>query len=438
MVLFRQMTLVVLLLASLSLRAQETSSSSSDLSGQKIFAKVLPFVFKVKTSPSADSPQASYGTGFVVEKSGLLVTNYHVISGFVTEPKKNKIFVMVADVPVSAQVLAVDVVHDLALIRIDKSFPSALKFASRSLKQGEPIYSIGQPEDLNMSIVSGTYNSEVAFGQYEIIHLSAPINSGMSGGPTVNQNAEIIGVNVSKLVDASNVSFAVPGRFAQGIFQTNKDLKDHPDLFWKDIEKQLTELQTSLTKEILETTKKTKKFYKWQTPDLPKNLKCWSVPDRNSEEDKEKYDTFGEICGLMHTAHLNSEIRTGTYRFSQEILEAKKINAWQFYRLISSSATKVAFRNGGVWNSDDKPKLRTKGDCFSDILVNSTGLAFKVSYCARSYTHFPDLQDAHIYMSTLSAPPQAFSADIELDGFTKENIKLITRQYIDSVSKENL
>lgn len=436
MVLLRPMALVALLLAATSVFAKE--SGTVDLSGQKIFAKVLPFVFKVKTSPTADSPQASYGTGFVVDKSGLLVTNYHVVSDFVTEPKKNKIFVMVNDAPLSAQVLAVDVVHDLALIRIDKTFRSALKFASKSPNQGEPIYSIGQPEDLNMSIVSGTYNSEVAFGQYEIIHLSAPINGGMSGGPTVNQSAEIVGVNVSKLVDANNVSFAVPGRFAKDIFETNKTLKDHPELFWSDIEKQLTDLQSSLTKEILETTKKTKKFYQWHTPELPKNLKCWSVPDHNTVENKEKYDNFGEICGLMHTAHLTSEIRTGTYRFSQEILEAKKINAWQFYSLISSSATKVAFRNGGFWDRDDKPKLRTKGDCFSDIVVNKLGQSFKISYCSRSYTHFPDLQDAHILISTLTGPPQAFSADIELDGFTKENIKKITRQYIDSVSKESL
>ena len=408
---------------------------SVDQSGQKVFAKVLPFAYKVKTSPSADSPQASYGTGFVVDREGLLISNYHVVADSIIEPKKNKIFVIIDDQPIAGKVLAIDVVHDLSLIRIDKTFPRALPFAAAPPQQGTPIYSIGQPEDLNMSIVAGTYNNEIDFGKYTIIHMSSPINSGMSGGPTVNQNGEVIGVNVSKLVRASNLSFSVPARFAQALYQKNKSLKEHADVFWPDMEKQLMEVQESLTQEILKNAAAKKSFHQWNVPQLSKALKCWSVEDKNSREEKENFDVSTEICDLDHEAYLAENAYSGAYKIAVMDFENKKLNSWQFFELLTTTGKFMVFNENPIKSMDQKPKLTTTGACTSEVVINKVGTRFKIGYCARAYTYFPLIQDVFLSLRTIEGPPNALAVDLDLRGFTPENTKKIAQKFVEEISR---
>lgn len=410
------------------------ASKSVNLNGQKVFEKVLPLVFKVKTSPSAHSPQASYGTGFVVDKAGLLITNYHVVSDSIVEPEKNKIFVMVAEMPMPAKVLAVNVVQDLALLRIDKTFEKVLPFAADKPSQGEPIYPIGQPEDLNMAIVEGTYNDELSYGEYKIIHLSAPINSGMSGGPTVNGNGELIGVNVSKQVSASSLSFSVPGRFAKELYEKNKNLKESPENFWPGMETQLVALQEALTNEMLKSFAAESQFSGWKVPEAPKSLKCWSVNKDPELEKRSLYDARGSSCDLQHAAYLSSEARTGTYEIELEVYENKKLNAWQFYNLLPSGGSAFGGRNW--WRSRDGKKLQTKGECFSDIINSSTGIPLKFAYCARAYTYFPQLQDAHVIFTSLKDSTSAIQIEIKLNGFSKANIKKVISKYAEKIARD--
>ncbi|MGZ3690084.1 MAG: S1 family peptidase [Pseudobdellovibrio sp.] len=406
-------------------------STTEDRTGDRVFAKVQPYTFKVKTSPSADSPQASYGTGFVVDPQGLLISNYHVVSDSIVDPKKNKIFVMIENEAVAGQVLAIDIVHDLSLIRVDKKFSKSLQFSSEKPHQGEPIYSIGQPEDLNMSIISGTYNNELDFGDYKIIHLSAPINSGMSGGPTVNQKGELVGVNVSKLLFANNVSFAVPARFAQELYQKNKDRKERPEHFWNEMQSQLTKLQKGLSDTLLDNADKKRNFYGWNIPQLPSSMKCWSVGDKRTRDDAEKYDYNEESCDLQHSSFLSEGNETGTYSFSVRNVENKTLNAWQFFKLLSESKGLRAFKGGSTFNElERKPNLLTRGECFSDVMVNKQGLKFKVGYCARDYTYFSGLQDAHVAIVSFDSSKKSIFWELEFEGFAQENILKIIKQFV--------
>ena len=417
-------------------QAEDAPGMATDLSAQKVFSRVQPYVFKVKTSPTAESPQASYGTGFVVDGSGLLITNYHVISESLVEPKKNKIFVMVNDQPIAGEVLAVNVVQDLSLIRVKKTFSKALSFAKRAPEQGTSIYAIGQPEDLNMAIVAGTYNGEISYGKYKIIHLSAPINSGMSGGPTVNSAGELIGVNVSKYVGASNLSFSVPAVFAQELYESSKNLPAAPVNQWSEMEKQLLALQDSLSAEILAAQKEKKSFHHWQIPSTAKGLKCWSVNDHHTPEEKTGYDSFQEQCSLQHSSFLSSDEHSGTYALTIRDFSNKDLNSWQFFNLLSNSVWDLGYRSRGWWATDDDPKLTTKGECFSDIVVNRSNITFKASYCSRAYTYFPKLRDARLLLTTVNNRSSAFSLYIDLSGFSLENTKLIFTCLIENITLE--
>jgi S1-C subfamily serine protease len=195
--------------------AAQTMAVGGGVSGEAkgVFERVRPLVFQVKSSISEHASRASYGSAFVIGRNGILATNYHVVSQVVQEPKKYQLYLMDGPLSARAEILAIDVVHDLAVIHVQREFPRALDIlGDAGPRQGEHVYSIGMPEDLNMAIIEGNFNGRLEFPPYESLHLSSPINHGMSGGPTVDRSGRVIGVNVAFLNEAQNISFAVPVR----------------------------------------------------------------------------------------------------------------------------------------------------------------------------------------------------------------------------------
>jgi len=409
------------------------------LAGQAVFAKIRPMVFKVKTSPSAESPQASYGTGFVVDTSGLLMTNYHVVASSIVEPEKNHIYVMLENESLPAQILALDIVNDLALIRVKHRFSTAVKFSLRKLQQGQSIFSIGQPEDLNMAIVAGTYNNELEYGPYQIIHLSAPINAGMSGGPTVNAAGEVVGVNVSKNVNSSNLSFSVPARYAQSLFAIHRMQKEAPKTFWESMQTQLLDLQNVLTKEILHASQDTKEFHAWRIPQVPSYLKCWSSASRGDPDSPVEFEVAEESCSLPHSSYIDESTSIGSFSVGTDAVENRKLNSWQFFEQLGRQSTIwPAFAGGFGWMHTSREKLVTDGKCIYDVVVNTTGATFKISYCARAYVHFPKLQDTRVVLTSLDSSKSGLVVDLTFLGFTKENISQIFHLYFDKLTRGQL
>jgi serine protease Do len=168
--------------------------------GQKLFGNLQDLLVRVKAADSISSPKSSYGTGFAVDKSGIIATNYHVISDYVMQPGSQwKIIVELRDLSnVEAELIDFSVVDDLALIRINHKFPAAISLEPNATGTGERTFSLGLPDDINMSIVEGVYNGVLNHGPYSLVHVTTPINAGMSGGPTVNFHGRLVGSNVSK------------------------------------------------------------------------------------------------------------------------------------------------------------------------------------------------------------------------------------------------
>ena len=257
------------------------SFAAENREGVDVFNYLKPVVFQIKTAISETAPKSSYGTGFVVRKNGLLLTNFHVVAESILEPERYRVFLVDGNQTMLAEVLLVNPVNDLALIRVKRNFPLEMEISADMPAQGAPIYSIGMPEDLNMSIVNGTYNGILHEGPYSKIHMSSPINPGMSGGPTVDFRGKLIGVNVSKLIFASNISFSVPKDFASQLLNTwdakpNKDSTTPPIAFEADIARQLQEAGSEIVKSLKAPDVATRKFGAWKIPGLPKEFHCWS------------------------------------------------------------------------------------------------------------------------------------------------------------------
>jgi serine protease Do len=172
------------------------------------------------------------GSGFVYDNHGHILTNNHVVEN------AEKITVSFYDgVEASAKVVGADKQTDVALIKVENtSYPALPRGDSVKLKVGELVMAVGSPFGLSQSVTTGIISAlernGVDINEYEsFIQTDAAINRGNSGGPLVNMNGEVIGIN-SAIVSGSSgndgIGFAIPIKLANSVAEmVIKDGKVH-------------------------------------------------------------------------------------------------------------------------------------------------------------------------------------------------------------------
>jgi serine protease Do len=163
--------------------------------------------------------QTSLGSGVIVDTSGYILTNYHVIKG------ADEIKVKLYDKRVfDGTVIGFDAKTDIAVVKIKADGLRAIKWGdSDKLKVGETVIAIGNPYGLNLTVTSGivsaTGRANVGISDYEdFIQTDAAINPGNSGGPLVNVKGELVGINTaifSTTGGYQGIGFAIPSNMAK-------------------------------------------------------------------------------------------------------------------------------------------------------------------------------------------------------------------------------
>lgn len=185
-----------------------------------------------QSTRSAPRPQQqtrpnSLGSGFVIDSSGIILTNNHVIDGadsikitFTEDP---------TEVPTDAEVIGRDPELDIALIKVKTSRAlQALPLGdSDKLEVGEFVAAAGNPFGRGHSISSGIISAKnrplVESPLATYLQTDAPINPGNSGGPLVNLKGEVIGVNTAIDARAQGIGFAIPISLVKNVLPQLKD-----------------------------------------------------------------------------------------------------------------------------------------------------------------------------------------------------------------------
>jgi serine protease Do len=167
-----------------------------------------------------EAGEAKVGTGFIVDETGLIATNLHVIEG---ESKvRVKLYKDSADYPATI-VVAVDKGHDLALIRIQpkKPLPVLRLGDSSAMSAGDRVYAIGNPLGVfDYSITDGLISQvRPLSAELTILQISAAISQGSSGGPLFNQFGEVIGVTTAIITQGQAINLAVPSNYLRPLMQ---------------------------------------------------------------------------------------------------------------------------------------------------------------------------------------------------------------------------
>ncbi len=165
----------------------------------------------------------SLGSGFVVDRSGLVVTNNHVVAG-----AEEITVILPDDTTLKAQIVGRDTVTDLALLKVEPKQPlPELKWGdSNKARVGDWVLAIGNPFGLGGSVTAGIVSArarDIHAGPYDdFLQTDAPINRGNSGGPLVNLSGEVIGINTaiySPTGGSIGIGFAIPSSLAQSVIE---------------------------------------------------------------------------------------------------------------------------------------------------------------------------------------------------------------------------
>src|SRR5258708_3747543 len=179
--------------------------------------------------------QKAIGSGFVIEASGYIITNAHVVNGAqrvqvalpTGSPDGSVAGALASRITVvPAHIIGVSREIDLALLKGDGVKLTALPVANyRHVRQGEAVFALGSPQGLRNSVTHGIISAVARQTDPDspmlYIQTDAPINPGNSGGPLVNVNGEVVGVNtfiLSESGGAEGLGFAIPCGVVQVVY----------------------------------------------------------------------------------------------------------------------------------------------------------------------------------------------------------------------------
>ncbi len=413
---FRASLLAWALIAPAAAEAEDTPS---------VFQRYRDAVVKIRITETSSGAKAVIGSGFYVRASGLVATNYHVVSQLVQHPERYRAQCETASGEVhDLEILAIDVVHDLAVARAEATGGPVLELAAGAPARGARLWAFGFPHDLGISIVEGTHNGRLEHSLFEKIHFTASINAGMSGGPALESGGRVVGINVATA--GNQVSFLVPAaslvrlvaRVEAADFAPATDLRD-------EVREQLLASQDTYVAELLRSDLPTIEFGEFRVPsELTAFFNCWADA---ADIRREPYEQVTHRCSTEDYVFLSNGHWAGVVSLRHERVSSDELGPIRFAELYSSSfATSWEWGSGG---EDDVTRYR----CTTEA-VEHGALRFKLVFCLRAYKDLPGLYDAVQKSAVLGVEGRGLVSTLVLSGVSYENARALGRRLLEGIS----
>ena len=378
--------------------------------------------------------QSSIGSGFLVSADGLAITNYHVVSRFALDPRTYRLEYLAPDGAKGAlKLLAIDVAHDLAVVKVERSDLPFFEFDPRALAghlpKGERIYAMGNPLDLGFTIIEGTYNGLVDKSYDERIHFSGAINPGMSGGPVAGSDGRIVGVNVAKSVGGEQVGFLVPSKFAAALLE--RAVKGPPlviDKAREEVGRQLDSWQAAFYEAL-----KTQGFrgathgpYRGLESSAPW-MTCWASTNTD-QLPKPRAAINTTRCSSATQIFVSDRILTGRVDLSYSYYKSIDLNAFQFAKELSARPFSSGF-------DSRLGKRLTEQECRDDFVAAGSGARppLRATWCMRAYREFEGLYNVTLLALTQDRSREALLAQLTMQGVSHANAVALGRRFLEAI-----
>lgn len=392
----------------------QTDRPQADASvAQRLYAQLRPAVLTIRTVSAASGRTSSYGSGFHIDGRGRAITNYHVVADHLHQPGALRLRAVDARGRETAvQVLAFDVVNDFALLKVDQAAAAYIAVPARPPVPivGARLYSLGNPLDLGVTVMTGHYSSRKTAMGITRMHFSGTLNAGMSGGPVVDATGRLVGVNVSKPARGEQVGFLVPADAIGALLAR----PPRPLPFTQreevsaDTAKQVGEWERALKDRAFAAPWSTQAMGSYTAPDiLPGDLDCWA---RDSADESPPPPVRMQVvdCRGFQEVRVGNDGVTGRVSYRRAHLRAGSANRFQFARALDA----VALR--GVAAAADT--VMGPQRCTDRQVRSGAAPALRVLWCAAPYRELPGIYDVAIVLTTQDRPLEALALRLQLEG----------------------
>ena len=391
---------------------------------QAIYGNYQKNVYQICVINLATGKKSALGSGFLFSPEGYVATNYHVLSEAVHYPQRYRVECIRHDGEKGLlTILDVDVIHDLAITKIEGKNDSHLVLGNSSMGNGARIFSMGDPYDFGMVIVEGIYNGLMENALYRKILFSGSLNPGMSGGPALDHNGQVIGVNVSTA--GNQISFLVPVEYLKTLYGKVLANDSKPIKRWTShIEQQLVDNQNSFLEEIIFSVWDTLKIAEASVPgEFSDKFKCWG----SSKEDKKYWlRTADSICSSEDTLFISSNLSTGKIIYTYRWVTSRDYNPIRFYNLLEEE-----FRLPYLYGNAGEEEV-TNFECTADF-VEINKRDFKATLCARNYKKYPKLSDINFGLVSVDRQNRALLVEVVALGVVRDKAIEFLRRFMKGI-----
>ncbi|MBL8344712.1 MAG: trypsin-like peptidase domain-containing protein [Rubrivivax sp.] len=393
---------------------------------QRAFASARERLLQVRTLLRGQDSQASVGSGFLVTDEGHLITNYHVVSQYALRPAQYRLVYATADGRQGAlQLLDIDVVHDLALLKVAEPAAVAgrgvLSFRPESepLQRGERIHALGNPLDVGFAVMSGAYNGLAERSYLPVIFFGGSLSGGMSGGPSLDERGRVIGINVAARRDGEQVSFLVPATFAEQLLARGAKAPPITEAVYPRLVQQLSGHQEALTQSFLAQPWRASGHAHYAIP-VPqeKYMRCWG---RSNPPDARGLLFERSDCNMDSRIFVGGNQLLGHLVVRHEAYDGRRIGPIRFVDRYSKS-----FRNEPFGSAT---RLQSAAHCVEDT-VQGQGLPLRAVMCLRAHKKLPGLYDLSLLVATLDGSTQGVQGRFDAYGFSFANAQKLAAHYL--------
>jgi len=368
----------LLLVSSIGVQSVYATSDTSS-----IYEEVESSVYQIRVINNETGKKVAIGSGFVVQQPNILATNYHVVSEYVNGSDVFRLEYLSTDGETGPlELLDLDVIHDLAVVKSAKSMGKPLSI-SKVPDKGARLFSLGNPLDLGFSIVTGTNNGIMTQDQDGNILFSGSLNPGMSGGPALDESGHVVGINVA--TQGNSLGFLVPAKYLAVVLErlSNTDFTPVKDRFAHISEQLIANSQRTIER-LSGNDWGTTQIGRLLVPaELDKSMRCWDLSRVPKKEDL--FRNFLTQCSNQENTYLSKNLSIGTINYEYIWMDTDKLHPVRFYKRYEKMNTSF------IQSEADRSDV-TNFACHTGF-TKIAGQDFKTTVCRRDYLKYTGLSD---------------------------------------------
>ena len=405
------------------LLASAFAAPARALDSKEIYQLNQDRVFQVRVLNRETGKKSSIGSGFIVGDGSRLATNYHVISQVILEPEVFYISFIGSDGQEGElKLLGLDVAHDLALLGAEHSLGEAIEMSPLP-PRGAPIFAMGNPLDLGLSISVGTNGGILNQTDDSRILFSGSLNPGMSGGPTFNASGEAIGINVATA--RNDISFIVPSRFLSALIEKSSSDGYGAETDLKaEVARQVLAYESRYIEQLLESDWPNLDLRQFKLPGvISPTVRCWDNSAKLSAV--ALYKRYQIRCTNQNHVYLDeANSSVGRLLYEYYWLESEDLNAIQFYNLYESL-------------NKDQVDAKLDRDMVSNFncetwFVEVSSQQMKSNLCRREYVEYQGMSDVLFTAALTGHEDRGFFITLILTGVDYHATLPLIRKFLEN------